>query len=56
MKKPIANGSSVVIVSHDLERVLDLADRAMWLDHGRSVMTGDPRNLIDAYQHSIKGA
>lgn len=50
----IERGASVVIVSHNLLTIADLADRAMWLDHGRSVMTGDPQDVIDAYQQTIE--
>lgn len=54
MKNLIAEGASVVIVSHNLDSVLDLADRAMWLDHGRSVLAGDPKEIVEAYQRSVE--
>ena len=50
----IDRGASVVIVSHNLSSVLDLADRAMWLDHGKSLMTGDPATVVDAYEKSVE--
>jgi len=55
MKSLIDGGASVVIVSHDLDMVGELAVRAMWLDHGKSVMTGEPRDLISAYKQSVEG-
>ena len=38
----VAEGLTVVLVSHDLERVVDLADNVLVLDQGRLVERGDP--------------
>jgi ABC-type polysaccharide/polyol phosphate transport system ATPase subunit len=56
MEKLIARGASVVIVSHNLGTVAELADRAMWLDHGNAVMVGQPLEVIDAYKRTVDGA
>lgn len=56
MANLIERGASVVIVSHNLGTVTDLANRAMWLDHGRSVMTGDPYDVVAAYTEAVEGA
>lgn len=56
MANLIDKGASVVIVSHNLGTVTDLAGRAMWLDHGRSVMTGDPHEVVEAYKQTLEGA
>jgi ABC-2 type transport system ATP-binding protein len=56
MKSLIDRGASVVIVSHNLDSVLGLADRAMWLDHGRTVLSGTPEEVVAAYQTSVEGA
>jgi len=55
MKILIERGASVVIVSHNLNTVGDLAGRAMWLDHGRTMMAGDPSEVIAAYQRTVDG-
>jgi len=55
MKSLIEGGASVVLVSHDLDMVEELAGRAMWLDHGKSVMMGEPGDLISAYKKSVDG-
>jgi len=55
MESLIARGASVVIVSHNLGTVAELANRTMWLDHGRTVMTGEPLEVIDAYQQTVDG-
>jgi ABC-type polysaccharide/polyol phosphate transport system ATPase subunit len=55
METLIDRGASVVIVSHNLGMVAELADRAMWLDHGKTLMTGAPLEVIDAYQQTVEG-
>ncbi len=55
MKNLIAQGASVVLVSHNLGTVLELADRAMWLDRGHTLMTGDPQEVVEAYRTSVEG-
>lgn len=46
----IANGASVVLVTHNLAQVQRLASRAMWLDHGHIKMLGDPEEVVAAYK------
>ena len=41
----VAGGFTVVLVSHDLERVADLADFVLVLDHGRLVERGSPHEV-----------
>lgn len=41
----VADGLTVVLVSHDLERVAGLADSVMVLDHGRLVERGAPNEI-----------
>lgn len=42
-------GSAVVLVSHDLEIVKNLATKALWLDHGKALKYGDVNQVIDSY-------
>jgi ABC-type polysaccharide/polyol phosphate transport system ATPase subunit len=44
------SGRTIVFVSHDLASIYRLCDRALLLDHGRIVMDGPPRPVIDRYQ------
>jgi len=55
MENLIERGASVVIVSHNLGTVAELADRAMWLDRGNIVMIGSPLEVIDAYKQTVDG-
>lgn len=43
-------GVSVVLVSHSLGLVAELADRVLWLDHGTPRMLGDPDAVVSAYR------
>lgn len=49
----IANGTTVMLVSHDLDAVLDLATRVMWLDRGLVKMIAEPKVVVDAYRESV---
>ena len=52
MQEIIKSGTTVVLVSHDLTTVAELADRVIWLKKGEMVMTGKPSEVISAYQAS----
>jgi len=45
-------GKTLLRVSHSLERLENLCDRARWLDHGQAVKIGPAREVIKAYQDS----
>ncbi len=57
------DGRTIVLVSHAMEQVIDVCDRAFVLDHGRLAYDGDPaeavRRLREGYagsaQESIEG-
>ena len=44
------SGRTIVFVSHDLASIYRLCDRALLLEHGRILMEGAPRAVIDRYQ------
>ena len=41
----VADGMTVVLVSHDLDRVVDLADKVLVLEQGRLVERGGPGDV-----------
>lgn len=43
-------GTSVVLVSHVLDTVTSMADRVVWLDHGRVVEIGSPTEVVQRYR------
>jgi lipopolysaccharide transport system ATP-binding protein len=48
-----SGGSTVMIVSHELDLLQSLCDEIWWLDSGRLERRGDPREVLDAYRESI---
>jgi ABC-type polysaccharide/polyol phosphate transport system ATPase subunit len=52
MQEIINSGTTVVLVSHDLNTVAELANRVLWLEHGELKMIGEPKDVIAAYQKS----
>jgi len=52
MQQIIKSGTTVVLVSHDLATVAELADRIIWLKKGEVAMAGKPSEVIAAYQKS----
>jgi len=52
MQEIIKSGTTVVLVSHDLTTVAELADRVIWLKKGEVAMAGKPSEVISAYQAS----
>ena len=50
MESLIKSGAAVVLVSHDMNAVRTLADRAIWLENGHVKMIGKASDVIDAYE------
>ena len=48
-------GVTLVFVTHQLDQVRSLCDRALWLDHGRVEAVGDPARVVDAYLQEVSG-
>ncbi|MFZ2489867.1 MAG: ABC transporter ATP-binding protein [Thermoanaerobaculia bacterium] len=46
-------GVTLVFVTHQLDQVRRLCDRAIWLDHGEIVSTGDPTRVVDDYLQAV---
>lgn len=45
-------GKTVLLASHSSELMIQLCERALWLDHGRIVMSGASREVLAAYRAS----
>ena len=52
MQEIITSGTTVILVSHDLVTVAQLANRVIWLEKGQIKMVGNPSEVIAAYQVS----
>ena len=49
LKELKESGKTIVIVSHSLEAVKDLCDRAIWIYEGHVEKDGNTKEVIDAY-------
>lgn len=45
----LRTGTSVLFVSHAKDKMRDVAERVLWLDHGRVAMCGETAEVLDAY-------
>jgi ABC-type polysaccharide/polyol phosphate transport system ATPase subunit len=48
-------GVTLLFVTHQLDQVRNLCDRALWLDRGRTEAVGDPMRVVDAYLQEVSG-
>ncbi len=55
MEKIMGEGSTVVLVSHDLETIRTLATRAIWMEHGKVRAQGETNQVVDAYISNAHG-
>jgi len=46
----INSGTAIVLVSHDMKAVRELANRAIWLENGHVKMIGQANDVVDAYE------
>ena len=46
-------GVTLVFVTHQLDQVKNLCDRAVWLDRGVIAAAGDPMRCVDAYLQQV---
>jgi ABC-2 type transport system ATP-binding protein len=45
-------GATILMVSHNMEVIEQMCQRAAWLDHGALLATGSPAEVIQAYRNS----
>lgn len=50
MKELMSGGATVLFVSHDLEKIEEMCDKVIWLDHGKVIMFGDTDDVCTAYR------
>lgn len=49
MKEMLANGTTLLFVSHSIDDIRRLCDHALWLKKGEVVMSGEVTEVCDAY-------
>ncbi len=52
MLELMGDGTTVLFVSHSLPQIREMCNRAVWLEHGTVVMSGDTASICDAYETS----
>lgn len=48
-----ADGSTILLVTHNLSTVLTKCDRAVWLEHGSIIKAGAVKPVVDTYLENI---
>jgi ABC-type polysaccharide/polyol phosphate transport system ATPase subunit len=49
----LAEGKTLLLVSHSLDLVEGVCDRVLWLENGHQRLVGEPRRVIDAYRQEV---
>ncbi len=52
MRSMIGGGTTVLFVSHSIEQIKKMCDRAVWLEHGKVKMVGEAKEVCEAYYDS----
>lgn len=47
----IAQGTTVLMVSHDINTIKSMCTRAAWFDHGKLIAVGPAQEICERYQH-----
>ena len=48
------NGTTLLLVTHDIYSAAKLCERMIWIDRGRIKFDGDPKTALNLYEFSIK--
>lgn len=51
----MAEGVTVLLVSHSIEQIREICDKCIWIDNGKMVMYGDSNEVCDAYIANAEG-
>ncbi|MFF1823492.1 ABC transporter ATP-binding protein [Kribbella sp. NPDC058245] len=54
MKELATNSRTMFLVSHAMSSVRELCNDCIWIDKGKVMMRGEPKEVIDAYTHFLK--
>ena len=52
VKEMIHGGSTVLMVSHSLQTILDNCSKVVWIEQGELRMIGEPKTVCEAYRSS----
>lgn len=54
IKEMIHGGSTVLLVSHSTSVIRSNCSKAVWIEKGRLLTAGDPKDVCDAYEKKRK--
>src|SRR3990167_7858720 len=54
MKQFRVDGKTIVFVSHNLDAIASISSKVMYLDHGKIIKIGKPKEVIKTYLKSVK--
>jgi len=43
-------GATIILVSHNMDTILEMCHRSVWLDHGQIVMIGESKQVVTSYR------
>lgn len=52
VKRMIHGGSTVLLVSHSIDTIIQNCTKAVWIDKGIQKMVGEPKTVCEAYQNA----
>ncbi|MGC6511932.1 MAG: ABC transporter ATP-binding protein [Parvibaculales bacterium] len=55
IQKLVNSGCTMLLVSHSMQQVLELCEKAIWLDNGEIVMSGEAEAVVKAYEEYMHG-
>lgn len=53
MREMLAGGTTLLLVSHNIDDIKNLCDHAAWIDHGKLIKAGEVNEVCDKYMHSV---
>lgn len=56
MRMLMEGGSTVVFVSHDIAKISEMCDKALWLDQGRTKLLGNAQEVCACYLAEMSSA
>ena len=54
IRQLVTGGASILLVSHSLDQILKLCDRAIWIERGKIVNEGTSLEVVKAYERHIR--
>lgn len=54
MEEKLRSGDTVVLVSHNANDIKTLCNKAVWIEHGRTIMEGPSGDVLKAYEAHLQ--